>query len=79
MGLARIPVTGMQAQMVQNEIHQARGNPPNFDVGGGRLTCDCTSWVQQILGDAGINAGRPTQDPGTLMQQLGSLYPQPQY
>ncbi len=75
---ARIPVTGMQAQMVQNGINQGIQNPPNYDVGGGMATCDCASWPQQILGDAGINTGAATQDPGTLMNQIDNLYPQQQ-
>ena len=73
---AHIPVTGMQAQMVQNGINQGIQNAPNYDVGGGTATCDCASWPQQILGDAGINTGAATQDPGTLINQIDNLYPQ---
>ncbi|MHB1938944.1 MAG: RHS repeat-associated core domain-containing protein [Acidobacteriaceae bacterium] len=78
-GLARIPVTGMQAQMIQNEVHKSMqpGNAPNYDVlGGGGPACDCAGFAQRILGDAGINAGKPTDWPSTLIQQLNSLYPQ---
>jgi RHS repeat-associated protein len=77
-GTGRISVTGMQAQMVLDGIDQGYQNPPNYDVGGGPNTCDCASWPQQVLGDAGINSGPSTQDPGTLINQIDSLYPQQQ-
>jgi len=76
--MARVPATGMQAQMVQNGINQGIQNPPNYDIGGGPHTCDCASWPQQVLGDAGINTGPPTQVPNQLMNQLDTLYPQQQ-
>jgi hypothetical protein len=76
--MARVPVTGMQAQMIQNGINQGIQNPPNYDIGGGTHTCDCASWPQQVLGDAGINTGPPTQVPNQLMNQLDTLYPQQQ-
>jgi hypothetical protein len=75
---ARIPVTGMQAQMVQSGINQGVQNPPNYDTSGAAHTCDCASWPQQVLGDAGINTGRTTQVPNQLMNQLDTLYPQQQ-
>lgn len=76
--MARVPVTGMQAQMIQNGINQGIQNPPNYDIGGGAHTCDCASWPQQVLGDAGINTGPPTQVPKILENQLNTLYPQQQ-
>jgi len=72
---ARVPVTGMQAQMMVESILQSAQNPPNYDVGGARTSCDCASWPQLILGDAGINVGARTDDPGTLINQLNTLYP----
>jgi len=75
---ARIPVTGMQAQMVQSGINQGVQNPPNYDTSGAAHTCDCASWPQQVLGDAGINTGRTTQIPNQLMNQVDTLYPQQQ-
>jgi len=76
--VARIPATGMQAQMIQNGINQGIQNPPNYDIFGGGRTCDCASWAQQVLGDAGINTGPPTQVPNILENQIQNLYPQQQ-
>jgi hypothetical protein len=74
--MVRISVTGMQAQMMQAAINESRGNPPPYSVEGQGLgVCDCASWAQQILGDAGINSGSPTPWPDTLMQQLNQQQP----
>jgi hypothetical protein len=72
---AIIPVSGIQAAIVQNGINQSIQNPPNYDIGGGQYTCDCASWIQQVLGSAGINAGAPTQFPGALVNQLNAYTP----
>lgn len=69
---AAIPVTGMQAQMIQNSINQAMQNPPNYSIMGG---LDCSTWVQQVLGNAGINTGPAAPFPADLMNNLGSMYP----
>ncbi len=74
--MARVPVIGMQAQMIHNGTNQGVQNPPNYDIGGGANSCDCASWPQQVLGDAGINTGPPTQGPNQLMNQIDTLYPQ---
>jgi RHS repeat-associated protein len=71
----RIPVTGMQAQMIQNAINQSMGNPGNYTLGDGN-GCDCGTWAQQMLGDAGINSGSSARLPSNLMQQLQQQYPQ---
>jgi hypothetical protein len=69
--MVHIPVTGMQAKIMQNAIAQGQQNPQPYSIGGqGGRICDCASWAQQILGDAGINSGPVTQSPDTLMQQL---------
>jgi RHS repeat-associated protein len=73
--MARVPVTGMQAQMIRNAINQSAQNPPPYTVYG-QTGCDCGTWAQQMLGDAGINSGSPAPLPGNLMQQLDQLYPQ---
>lgn len=76
LNMVHIPVTGMQAQMVQDEISQTQQNPPPYSVeGGGPRVCDCASWAQQVLGDAGINSGARTPWPDTLMQQLNQNNP----
>jgi hypothetical protein len=74
--LVRVPVTGMQAQLIENGIINGMMNPPNYDLNGGSSTCDCVSWAQQVLGDAGVNTGPLTFDPHTLTQQLQQIYPQ---
>ncbi len=71
-----IPVTRMQAQMIQNEINQGVLNPPNYDIYGSCGTLDCTSWAQKVLGDAGINTGAPAQNPLVFENNLSNLYPQ---
>jgi hypothetical protein len=75
-GIARIRVTGLQAQIIRDDIKQGIQNAPPYDVYGQHPSCDCAGWVQNVLGDAGINSGPPTQYPSTLLQQLDSLYPQ---
>jgi RHS repeat-associated protein len=73
--MARIPITGMQAQMIQNAINQSMQNPPPYTIFG-QTGCDCGTWVQMMLGDAGVNSGAPAPIPDTLMNQLDQLYPQ---
>jgi RHS repeat-associated protein len=70
----RVPVTGMQAQMIQNAIQQSTQNPGNYTLGDGN-GCDCGTWAQQMLGDAGINSGSSARLPSNLMNQLQQLHP----
>jgi RHS repeat-associated protein len=72
---ARIRATGMQSQMLQNAMNQSAQNPPPYTIFGA-TGCDCGTWVQMMLGDAGINAGPPTRMPDVLMDQLNQIYPQ---
>jgi RHS repeat-associated protein len=75
--MVHISVTGMQAQMIQDSINQSAQNPPPYSVEGqAPHACDCASWAQQVLGDAGINSGPRTPWPDTLMQQLNQQQPQ---
>ncbi len=74
--MVHVPITGMQAQMIQNNINQGIANPPNYDIYGSCGTMDCASWAQHVLGDAGIDTGEATQRPGVLENNLGNLYPQ---
>jgi RHS repeat-associated protein len=73
-----IPVTGMQAQMIQSAINNAVANPGNYSFGGQIINdgTDCATWVQQVLGSAGVNTGSPQFLPSDLMKQLVSMYPQ---
>ena len=45
----RIPVTGMQATMIQNAINQSAQFPPPYSVFGGAAcgALDCGTWAQQ--------------------------------
>jgi RHS repeat-associated protein len=73
--MARIRATGMQAQILQNAMNQSAQNPPPYSVFG-QTGCDCGTWAQQMLGDAGINSGPPAPLPDNLMDQLNQIYPQ---
>jgi hypothetical protein len=70
---ALIPVTGMQAQMIQNSINQSTATPPNYSLNPA-LGLDCGTWAQQVLKDAGIQTGPMQPYPNDLMNQLGSMY-----
>jgi RHS repeat-associated protein len=76
--MAKIPITGMQANMIQNAINESTLYPGNYSLGG-QNGCDCGTWAQQMLGDAGINSGPPAVLPGNVMFQLGLFGPQAQW
>jgi hypothetical protein len=62
----------MQAQMIQSSINQAMQTPPDYSIMGG---LDCSTWVQQVLGKAGIYTGPAAPFPSDLMNNLGQMYP----
>jgi RHS repeat-associated protein len=70
---AMIPVTGMQAQMIQNSINQSAAAPPNYSLNPA-LGLDCATWAQQVLKDAGIQTGPMQPYPNDLMKQLGNQF-----
>jgi len=70
---ALIPVTGMQAQMIQNSINQSTAAPPNYSLNPA-LGLDCATWAQQVLHDAGIQTGPMQPYPNNLMNQLSNMY-----
>jgi len=70
---AIIPVTGMQAQMIQNSINQSTASPPNYSLNPA-LGLDCGTWAQQVLRDAGIQTGPMQPYPNDLMNQLSNTY-----
>jgi hypothetical protein len=72
-GFALIPVTGMQAQMIQNSINQSTAAPPNYSLNPA-LGLDCATWAQQVLHDAGIQTGPMQPYPNDLMKQLGNQF-----
>ncbi|MGC2612476.1 MAG: hypothetical protein WA354_00490 [Terracidiphilus sp.] len=62
--IALIPVTGMQAQMIQNSINRSTAAPPNYSLNSA-LGLDCATWAQQVLKDAGIQTGPMQRIPTT--------------
>ena len=70
---ALIPVTGMQAQMIQNSINQSTAAPPNYSLNPA-LGLDCATWAQQVLKDAGIQTGPMQPYPNDLMKQLSNQF-----
>ncbi len=70
---AVIPVTGMQAQMIQNSINQSTAAPPNYSLNPA-LGLDCATWVQQVLGQAGVQTGPMQPYPKDLMNQLSNQF-----
>jgi len=74
LNIVRIRATGMQAKMLSDAINQSMQNPPPYTIFG-TTGCDCGTWVQMMLGDAGINSGPPSPLPDVLMDQLNQLYP----
>jgi hypothetical protein len=77
LNIIHIPVTGMQAKIMQDAIADSQQNPPPYSLGdeAGR-NCDCASWAQQILDDAGINSGMSTPWPDVLMRNLQAVQDQ---
>ena len=73
--LVRIPVTGMQADMIRQSLQQSQSMPPGY-TDHPACGVDCTGFAQQILGDAGINSGPRVEYPKELIQQLEDRYPQ---
>jgi len=71
--VAVVPVTGMQAKMIQAFINQSMANPSNYSLNT-QLGLDCATWVQQLLGNAGVQTGPMQPMPDDLMNQLGSMY-----
>ena len=70
----RVPVTGMQARRIQDQLNRARQNAPNYDIfGGGGPACDCAGFAQQMLGDAGINSGPPTDPDAATWQSVSTV------
>jgi hypothetical protein len=71
-----IPVTGMQATMLQDAINQSTQYPPAYSVLGG-ASCgarDCGAWAQQVMSAAGLNSGPAAPIPEQLLKQLVSIY-----
>ena len=71
-----IPVTGMQATMLQNAINQSTQYPPAYSVFGGTAcgAVDCGTWAQQMMSAAGLNSGPSAPIPQQLLRQLVNIY-----
>jgi hypothetical protein len=71
-----IPITGMQANIIQQQIDQAIQSPPAYSVLGPQPACDCGTWAQGTLAAAGVQSGGRVPLPPVSMQQLVEIYGQ---
>jgi RHS repeat-associated protein len=78
MKMVHVPITGPQAAILQQQIQGAQTLPPDYTLYGPPPACDCATWAQQILGDAGINTGPVEPRPESFIQQLDMITPRPQ-
>ena len=69
-----IPITGMQATMIQNAINQSANFPPPYSITGPSPACDCGTWVQGVMSQAGLPSGAPAPIPSQLIRQLVAIY-----
>ena len=69
-----IPITGMQANMIQSAINGSTVYPPNYSVMGPQPACDCGTWAQQMLLAGGLQSGIPAPVPAYLIEQLNQIY-----
>ena len=69
-----IPITGMQANMIQSAIDASTLNPPNYSVLGPQPACDCGTWAQQMMLSGGLQSGAPAWNPAILIEQLNQIY-----
>jgi RHS repeat-associated protein len=69
-----IPITGMQANAIQNSIIESSMAPPTYSIGQAAPACDCGTWIQQILSSTGVNSGPPAPVPAVLIEQLNQIY-----
>jgi hypothetical protein len=64
-------VSGEDAAYMQSYINSSLQNPPAYEL----PYSDCATWVQQVLGNAGISSGPPTALPTTLIWQIQQAIP----
>jgi hypothetical protein len=69
-----IPITGMQANMIQSAINGSTVYPPNYSVMGPQPACDCGTWAQQMMLAGGLQSGAPASVPAYLIEQLNQIY-----
>jgi hypothetical protein len=69
-----IPITGMQANMIQSAINGSTVYPPNYSVMGPQPACDCGTWAQQMMLAGGLQSGAPAPVPAYLIEQLNQIY-----
>jgi RHS repeat-associated protein len=73
--MVHVPITGPQAALLQQQIQAGQALPPDYTLYGPPPACDCATWAQQILGDAGINTGPVEPRPEFFINQLDMLTP----
>lgn len=76
--MVHVPITGPQAAILQQQIQSGQVLPPDYTLYGPRPACDCATWGQQILGDAGINTGPAEPRPESFIEQLDMITPRQQ-
>jgi hypothetical protein len=69
-----IPITGMQATLIQNAINQSTQSPPPFSIFGPSPACDCGTWAQQTMSAGGVQSGGFAPIPQDLIKQLSQIY-----
>jgi hypothetical protein len=69
-----IPITGMQATLIQNAINQSTQAPPPYSIFGPTPACDCGTWAQQMMSAGGVQSGGPAPIPQDLIKQLSQTY-----
>jgi hypothetical protein len=77
--LVRVPITGPQSIALQEQILAAETLPPDYGLYsnefGNGPALDCATWVQEMLGDVGINTGPSEPRPESFINQLGAITP----
>jgi RHS repeat-associated protein len=73
--MVSIPITGMQAVLIQNFIDEQKNSPPPYSTGLNHgPACDCSTWAQEVMKSAGLKSGQPAPVPENLIRQLEHLY-----
>lgn len=77
--LVRVPITGPQSLALQEQILAAQTLPPDYGLYSSQFgngpALDCATWVQEMLGDVGINTGPVDPRPESFINQLDAITP----
>ena len=69
-----IPITGMQATLIQDAINQGTQSPPDYSLLAARPACDCGTWAQGVMSACGLKSGPAAASPPRLIGQLVQIY-----